>query len=71
QLHLRHDYATSLYKANVDIKTAQKLLGHSDIKMTLQIYTHLEQDNKDITSKLNNLFSNDNKPSDSQMIVKI
>lgn len=53
---LRHEYATSLYYAGVDIKTAQKLLGHSDIKMTLAIYTHLEQDNKDVTHKLDNLY---------------
>lgn len=57
---LRHDYATNLYYAGVDIKTAQKLLGHSDIKMTLQIYTHLEQDNESITDKLNTLFGNQN-----------
>ena len=53
---LRHDYATNLYYAGVDIKTAQKLLGHSDIKMTLQIYTHLEQDNEDIKDKLNKIY---------------
>lgn len=53
---LRHDYATNLYYAGVDIKTAQKLLGHSDIKMTLQIYTHLEQDNDDIKDKLNKIY---------------
>lgn len=36
----RHTYASDLYKANVDIKTAQYLLGHTDIKTTLDIYTH-------------------------------
>lgn len=40
----RHNYATMLYYANVDVKQAQKLLGHSDIKTTLEIYTHLMQD---------------------------
>ena len=35
------DYASRLAEAGVDIKTAQYLLGHSDIKMTVQIYTHV------------------------------
>lgn len=38
---LRHTYASILYDAGVDILTAQKLLGHSDVKTTLAIYTHL------------------------------
>lgn len=39
--HLRHTYATKLAEMGVDIKTAQYLLGHSDIKMTANIYTHV------------------------------
>lgn len=38
---LRHTYATMLFDANVDVKSAQKFLGHSDIEVTLSIYTHL------------------------------
>lgn len=30
-----------LYDAGVDVKSAQKFLGHSDIQVTLKIYTHL------------------------------
>lgn len=40
---LRHTYATLLYSSGVDVLTASKLLGHSDIKTTLEIYTHLEE----------------------------
>lgn len=43
---IRHSYATMLYKSNVDIKTAQYLLGHKTVKTTLDIYTHLEEDLK-------------------------
>lgn len=39
---LRHTYASMLYKAGVDVLTAKDQLGHSDIKTTLNIYTHLD-----------------------------
>lgn len=39
---LRHTYATLLYKAGVDVLTAQYLLGHADVQTTLGIYTHLD-----------------------------
>lgn len=37
----RHTFATMLFDAGVDVKTAQYLLGHADISVTLSIYTHL------------------------------
>lgn len=43
----RHNYATMLYKNGVDVKEAQRLLGHSSIKITLDLYTHLAEDDKD------------------------
>jgi integrase len=36
---LRHKFATTLAAKNVNPSTAQKLLGHSDVRMTLAIYT--------------------------------
>lgn len=38
---LRHTYATTLYYAGVDLRTAQQLLGHATIQMTANVYTHL------------------------------
>ena len=39
---LRHAYASYiLYDSNIDVKTAQKLLGHADVETTMNIYTHL------------------------------
>lgn len=67
----RHTYATNLYYAGIDIKTAQMLLGHSSIQMTMDVYTHL--DNTKVLSagdKLNAFFDSQNNSSDSQNIVK-
>jgi site-specific recombinase XerD len=50
---LRHSYATILFDAGVDVKTAQAWLGHADINTTLAIYTHLsEQKQKEAKEKL-------------------
>lgn len=39
---LRHEYCTNLARLGVDIRTAQKLMGHSTIALTADIYTHVE-----------------------------
>lgn len=38
---LRHTYITELFMSGADIKTVQYLAGHSSVKITLDIYTHL------------------------------
>jgi len=38
---LRHTHCSLLYEAKVDIKEIQDRLGHSDIKTTMNMYTHL------------------------------
>lgn len=40
---LRHTYATLLFDAGVDVKSAQQYLGHSCLEVTLEIYTHLSR----------------------------
>ncbi len=37
----RHTFATRLFEANVNVKTIQKMLGHANIKITLDTYTGL------------------------------
>lgn len=56
---LRHGYATMLFEADVDVYTAQKLLGHADISTTMAVYTHLrEKKNKESIEKLKTYVSN-------------
>lgn len=51
---LRHGYATILYEAGIPDKDAQELLGHSNITVTRNVYTHIRQSRKDdITQQLN------------------
>ncbi len=42
---LRHTFATRLREQKVDIKVISKLLGHSDWKITQEIYVHATFDN--------------------------
>lgn len=41
---IRHGYATALFEAGVDPKTAQILLGHAKLSTTMDIYTHVYGD---------------------------
>lgn len=41
---LRHEYCSDLARKGIDIRTAQKLMGHSNIEMTANIYTHVAKD---------------------------
>lgn len=52
----RHTYCTDLQDAGVPITVAQRLMGHSDIRMTAQIYTHAtDKSFEDAREKINAL----------------
>ena len=56
---IRHQYATTLYEAGIDPKSAQELLGHAQIATTMDIYTHIsESKQKQDYIKLANYFEN-------------
>ena len=40
----RHTYCTNMAKSGMNPKTLQYLMGHSDIGVTMNVYTHLGLD---------------------------
>lgn len=54
---LRHTYVCILHKAGVDLKEAQYFTGHKTIQILLDIYTHLDEEDKtNAINKLNNFI---------------
>ena len=55
---LRHTYVCILHKAGIDIKQAQVWTGHKDVKVLLNIYTHLDsQDNQKSIDMVNQFLA--------------
>ena len=53
---LRHSHASFLIQKGVNILAISKRLGHEDIKMTLNTYAHLyEEENKRMIDILNKI----------------
>ncbi len=52
----RHNYACILMYAGIDMKERQYLLGHKDIKMTMNIYTHIEETKLESPQRLSDYF---------------
>lgn len=53
---LRHAYATLLFEADIDVKDAQQLLGHSKEEVTRDTYTHIRERRKTQTAQKLNQF---------------
>ncbi|QFF98777.1 site-specific integrase [Psychrobacillus glaciei] len=47
----RHTHASLLFEAEASIKDVQDRLGHTDIKTTMNVYTHVTQKMKDNTAE--------------------
>lgn len=53
----RHNYATNLYYSNISLKKAADLMGHTDTKLIMEVYAHLDETRENTADKLNNFFS--------------
>lgn len=49
----RHNYCTMLYYSGISQKKAVELMGHSDIKMIMEVYAHLDEEKEAVRDKLN------------------
>lgn len=48
---LRHTHASFLFEAGANIKEVQERLGHSDIQMRMNVYTHVTDTLKEQTAE--------------------
>jgi integrase len=59
---LRHSAATILLGMGVNMKVIQELLGHSDIAITLGLYSHLLPNmQQDVVTKWDDAFKGEDK----------
>ena len=49
---LRHTYATLAIERGANIKAVSQLLGHADVRITLQLYTHLSIEHLGVVFRL-------------------
>lgn len=49
---LRHTYCTDLWKKGVDVRTAQLLMGHANIQITANIYSHADGQTRSIAAEI-------------------
>lgn len=48
---LRHGYASRLYELGIDDKSAQNLMGHSNIAVTKNVYTHVSEGHQKVIAQ--------------------
>lgn len=53
----RHNYCTMLYYSGISQKKAVELMGHSDLKMIMEVYAHLDEKKEAVQEKLNNAIA--------------
>lgn len=55
--NLRHSFCTMMYYAGINIKEAQRIMGHSSAKMVYDIYAHLDEERENSQEKINNYIN--------------
>lgn len=49
----RHNYATMLYYSGISLKKAAQLMGHSNTRMIMEVYSHLDDEKENAAEKIN------------------
>ena len=49
---LRHPYTTNLLTSGAQAKDVQELLGHSDVRTTMNVYAHATREAKRTSARL-------------------
>lgn len=52
---LRHNFATECYYAGVSLKECMRQMGHSSIKMVMEVYAHLDEQKESTRSKMSSM----------------
>lgn len=53
----RHNYCTMLYYSDISLKKAVELMGHSDEKMIMKVYAHLDESKENTKDKINKMIA--------------
>lgn len=53
--YFRHNYASLLYYSGISLLEAKRLMGHSDTKMIMEVYAHLDSKKENTLQKLNKI----------------
>lgn len=53
----RHNYCTMLYYSGISQKKAVELMGHSDLKMIMEVYAHLDEKKEAVQEKLDSAIA--------------
>lgn len=53
---LRHTFCTMLYYSGISSKKAQQIMGHRSLQVTLEIYTHLDEQQENNSAELLNKY---------------
>ena len=51
----RHNFATECYYAGVSLKECMRQMGHSSIKMVMEVYAHLDEQKENTRSKMSSM----------------
>ena len=52
---LRHNFATECYYMGLSLKECQRQMGHSDYKMILEVYSHLDSKKENTAAKMSSM----------------